>query len=195
MLAIGIMVSVPLTASAQEARKCIEVQELSDISVAFLPGIMIQLSNKCAGYLPKNASLTVTAAAVAAQYKDKAIAARPKAFDAIKSIAGNDLPPEMTADAIFPFAEAMIAGEIGKIDTIKSQEMCPVANNIWGAIQPLPLEKWGEVFGAILIASEVDRKKETSSKGTKAKKSPINDITICPYTSLSDGTSALSWKQ
>jgi hypothetical protein len=179
ILALFATVSMPVSASAQSASRCLSVDQISTIGVAILPSIINNVANKCSDALPTDASLLQSGRSMAASYKDKSMAARPAAYEAIKAIAGKDLPPEITADAIFALADGFIAAEIGKM---KMAEVCPIANNMWAAVKPLPLENWGEVLAVILLADS-NKSKPAGSKKSRAK-SPMNDLPICPYTSV-----------
>jgi hypothetical protein len=178
-LALFATISIPVSASAQSAKPCLTVDQVSNVGVAILPSVINNLAIKCSSVLPADASLLQSGRSVAESYKERSMAARPGAYEAIKAVAGKDLPPEITADAVFPLAEGLIAAEMGKM---KMAEVCPVANNMWAALKPLPLENWGEVLAVILLASANDAK-PTGPKKSRSK-SPMNDLQICPYMSV-----------
>jgi hypothetical protein len=185
-LAITACLGIPLSSSAQAAqeqsqRKCMEASEVSNLGVALLPAVISKISDNCGLYLPADASLNMSAPRVAAEYHTKAIAARPAAYQAIKMLVGDKLPPEMSADALFPFAEAMISGELGKM---VGKKECQVANNIWSALEPLPLENWGMIVAAIVSADSIEPIKKSAQPSDEKSKTGFASAAkfpICAY--------------
>jgi|GEM_PF-3219433 hypothetical protein len=183
ILALLSIANLPAAAIAKDQQDCLTAEQLGNVSVALLPGMVTRLSAFCATSLPANASLSVSGANSAAQHADAIAAARPSAFETIKLIAGDDfnLPSTMTADALFPFVEAMAAGEMEKMN---KEEVCPVANNVWSAIKDVPMDKWGMLV-ATLVGSDKGSKKaveDDSDKESSKKRGSFEDkIRPCPF--------------
>lgn len=176
LLAIVAAANMPTVAIAKQAQNCLTAEQLGDVSVAVLPGLVTKLSSFCATALPANASLSVSGANAAQRYAEATAAARPSAFETIKLVAGDDLkiPGAMTPDVLFPFLEAMAAGEMEKMN---QQEVCPVANNIWSAVKDVPMDKWGMIVGTLVTA---DRNSKAVYKSSKQKLIP------CSYTATEE---------
>jgi hypothetical protein len=178
-LAVISALSLPASATAQSSR-CANSDQIASLAAAMLPNIVTKMSKRCAPILPQGASLSVSGAATAEQYKEAAIAARPKAMEAIMVIAGDDLPPGMSAEVVFPFIEAMLDSEIEKGDLT---DTCPVINNLWSALKGLPFQNWGLALAAIASADlkgEANRATEEPSKRPSIR----SDLPICPYIAM-----------
>lgn len=178
-LAVIAAFSLPASATAQSAR-CVNSDQVAGLAAAVLPNVVTRMSQNCASVLPEGSALRVSGGAAAEQYKESAIAARPKAMEAISVIAGDDLPPGVSADVVFPFMEAMLFAEIDKGDL---KETCPVVNNLWSAMKGLPFENWGLVLAAIVTADQQDDAAEAAKKPAK-RKSMASDLPICPYIAM-----------
>lgn len=175
-LAVIAALSLPASATAQSAR-CVNSDQVAGLAAAVLPNLVTRMSQNCASELPEGSALRVSGGAAAEQYKESALAARPKAMEAIAVIAGDDLPPDMSADVVFPFMEAMLFAEIDKGDL---KDTCPVVNNLWSALKGLPFENWGLVLAAVVTA---DQQGEAAKKTAK-RKSIGSDLPICPYIAM-----------
>jgi hypothetical protein len=180
LVTIGAAASLSVTATAQTAAECISKENANSLVTALLPGMILRFSAECAPLLPANASLTITGPSVAAANKDKAIAARPAAYDAVKQIAGKDFPSEMTMEVAFPFVDAMLASQMSKL---KSKDNCIIANNVWGSLQHLPLEHWGGFVAAVVSATGIDPKNPSQGKSRQGLSSAPKKFPICPYVS------------
>jgi hypothetical protein len=178
-LAVIAALSLPAAATAQSAR-CVNSDQVAGLAAAMLPNVVTKMSTKCASVLPEGAALRVSGAAAAEQYRDAALAARPKAMEAIAVIAGDDLPPGMSADVVFPFIEAMLDSELDKGDL---SDTCPVVNNLWSALKGLPFENWGLVMAAVVSADQKDKADKADAKPSK-RRSMGSDLPICPYIAM-----------
>jgi hypothetical protein len=178
-LAVIATFSLPASALAAETARCVNSDQVGGLATAVLPNLVTKMSQNCANVLPEGAALRVSGAAAAEQYKDAAIAARPKAMEAIALIAGDDLPDGMSADVVFPFMEALLFAEIEKGNM---QTTCPVMNNLWSAMKALPFENWGLVLAAIVSADEQSKADKANAK--PSRRSMTADLPICPYIAM-----------
>jgi hypothetical protein len=179
VLALLAAFSIPASAAAQTAR-CVNKDQVAGLAAAVLPNLVTKMSQNCASVLPEGSALRVSGTAASEMYKDAAIAARPKAMEAIAVIAGDDMPPGVSADVVFPFMEAMLFAEIEKGNL---NETCPVVNNLWSAMKDLPFGNWGLVLAAVVSADQQGGAGDADKKPAK-RKSMADDLPICPYIAM-----------
>lgn len=177
-LAVIAALSIPASATAQTAR-CVDSDQVAGLAAAVLPNLVTKMSQNCASVLPEGSALRVSGQTAAEQYRDSALAARPKAMEAIQVIAGDELPPGMSMDVVFPFMEAMLFTEIEKGDL---REACPIVNNLWSALKGLPFENWGLVLAAIVSADQQGKADKANAK--PSRRSMTADLPICPYIAM-----------
>lgn len=177
-LAVIAALSLPASATAQSAR-CVNSEQVAGLAVALLPNLVTKMSQNCASVLPEGAALRVSGAAAAERYQDSAIAARPRAMEAIALIAGDEMPEGMSADVFFPFMEAFLFEEIEKGNM---EETCPIANNLWSAMKDLPFENWGLVLAAVVSAGQQGKAGQGAKK--PSKRSRMADLPVCTYVAM-----------
>ncbi len=177
-LAMAAAFSLPANAAAQ-AQRCINSDQVAGIAAAVLPNVITKMSENCAGVLPQGSALRVSGQLAAEQYKESALAARPKAVEAFKIIAGEQLPPNMPVDVVFPFMEAMLFAEIEKAN---AKEACPIINNLWSALKGLPFENWGLILATIISADRQDKLSKANRRDPDLSVS--EDFAVCPYIAM-----------
>lgn len=177
-LAILATMALPVSVSAQAAKPCMTKDQLGGLVVTLLPAAMKQLQTTCKPNLPENAALSTLSVDKMTQFQTAATAARPKAAEALRIMMGNEVPEGVDGATMLPFIESMaVAGIAGEI----KPEMCPMVNNMWSALAPLPPENWGELVAIFALIGMKETKGPAKAAG---KKNPMSDLNICPYVAV-----------
>ena len=167
--------AAPVSVAAQSVNPCITKDQLGGLVVALMPAAIKQLKASCGTNLPSGASLNKITPAQMKMFETASESAKPKAGEALRIMMGKDVPEGVDPSSLMPFIESMavsgIASEL-KPDT------CPMVNNLWSALAPLPPENWGELVATFAQLGMSGNKKTGKVEG---KKSPMSDLNICPY--------------
>ena len=174
--------TMPVTVSAQAAKPCLTKDQLGSLVVAFIPAAMKQLQTTCTANLPANAALNSLTADKLAQFQIAADAAKPKAGEALRLMMGKDVPAGVDGATLLPFIESMV---VSGVSAEIKPDACPIANNLWSALAPLPPEKLGELVVSVVMAGT---SRDKNAQKVEGKKSPISGLNICPYIAESDVT-------
>jgi hypothetical protein len=173
-LALIASVTTPVFAATQQSKQCMSKDQLGSLVVVLLPAAMKQLQTSCKEHLPANSALNSLNDDQIARFTQAAETAKPEAGKALRIMMGNDVPKGVDGATMLPFIESMaVAGIAGEL----KPEMCPVANNLWSALAPLPPENWGEL---IAVFAELGLAGKKADGKTEGKKGGLPPFDLCP---------------
>ncbi len=140
-----VALAVPSGAIAQTG--CVTRGEAEIVVTALAPSLIQSIRQRCSGFLPAGAALTGRGDAMASRYAPAASDARPQAVAIAEKIAfdgeDNPFPGLFDNDAVLDaFETGMTVAVAQQLDA----ESCPIANDIFDALEPLPVENFASLF-------------------------------------------------
>ena len=160
LLIAAAMALCPTQAIAAQAKnaKCLSRAQGQALIVNILPAVIGGINEKCAPVLGRSAYLMNMESKIAQKFAPAAEAAWPVASTAISVIAGGDLPKGLDLSIFRPVIEATL---VQKLTNDVKAESCPAINNIMESLDPLPPANFGQLFVAILEASDMGKEKSS----------------------------------
>ncbi|MEM1131663.1 MAG: hypothetical protein AAGH53_01870 [Pseudomonadota bacterium] len=147
------------------AQDCVATEEAEALMTVVMPGGITSLGQACQAHLPADAALLNATPYIENTLTPAAREAFPKAFEAIKTIAGDGLPDGLGYDDMAPLLDLFIGQELTK--GIKPESCGPI-NTIIESIQAMtPAQASSMVVAMVQLASASDPKS-------------FDDLPICP---------------
>jgi len=120
---------------AAEPKQCIPAETAESLITYVLPGALGAARTKCLSSLPASAALLQVDSARMQRYEADSQRAWPQASTAIGLMVGQDLPENLSLDAMRPFVDAMIPTMLAQ--EIKAKD-CPTIDKVYSLLEPMP---------------------------------------------------------
>ncbi len=138
--------SLAAPAIAAPSKPCLAPDEMAAVISAIAPSAVASAARQCRPFLPADAYLTRSAAALAAKLRPGALAAVHTSRGALGRIAGLQLPAALSDSAIMGMIDAGAADEI--IGQLKPYE-CAAIDRALSQVDSLPAQNLAALLAAL----------------------------------------------
>ena len=184
-LAVAAMVVLPPIANAAEP-PCLTTAEFSGLASYALPGVITNVTQRCAASLPAGAFLPGNADALTRRYGAQGKLVWPAAkaaFLKLSAGAGPDATamlgamPDDALQQVVAMLAAQFAGQKLPVDR------CDMIDSVMRSLAPLPLQNIGQLL-AVMVSISTSRTRDKAEGDTNARPGRMGKFTICPATAV-----------
>ncbi|HEX8257279.1 MAG TPA: hypothetical protein VF589_06570 [Allosphingosinicella sp.] len=133
--------------SPPAAKPCLNRAEAADLALLMLPGFVDGLAKTCGPRLPQTAFLRTGSGALSARIRSESAAGLPRALAAFAKTGDEPMPPGVSAATMRQLVDEVAAGLADS--TVKPQD-CAAADEMIGALSPLPAANLGNVVAVLM---------------------------------------------
>jgi hypothetical protein len=129
------------------ANSCLTRAEAADVALLMLPGFIDGVARKCGPTLPQTAFLRTGSGTLAARIRSESAAGAPRGLAAFAKVGD-----EPTSPGVSPATMRQLLDEIstGMADSMVNPGDCAAADEMIGALSPLPAASLGKVVAVLM---------------------------------------------
>lgn len=147
MIQAALAAALLVAQGAPAAKPCLNRAEAADLVLLMLPGFIDGVARRCRPVLPQTAFLRTGSGALSARIRSESAAGLPRALAAFAKTGDEPMPPGVSAATMRQLVDEVAAGLADS--TVKPTDCAP-ADEMIGALSPLPAASLGKVVAVLM---------------------------------------------